>query len=59
MNTSIGDVVRTDLPIAGGSELERRPIWPAFAIAVGIGATLLWTGTLVWFVFEMAAFLIT
>jgi hypothetical protein len=59
MNTPIGGIVRPALPIAGGSELERRPIWPAFVIAVGIAATLLWTGTLVWFLFGMAAFLVT
>jgi hypothetical protein len=59
MNTPIGDAVRPALPVADGSELERRPIWPAFVIAVGIAATLLWTGTLVWFLFGMAAFLIT
>jgi hypothetical protein len=58
MNTSISDVVRPGLPIAE-SELERRPIWPAYVIAVGIAATLLWTGTLVWFLFGMAAFLMT
>jgi hypothetical protein len=55
MNTSIGDVVRTDIPI----ELERRPIWPAFVIAVAIAATFLWTGTVGWLLFWRTAFLIT
>ena len=58
MNTSIGEVVRTDI-IAGGGELERRPIWPAFVIAVGIAATFLWTGTVGWLLFWMTVFLIT
>jgi hypothetical protein len=59
MNTSIGDVVRPDILIAGAGELKRRPIWPAFVMAFAIATTLLWTGILAWLLFRMTAFLIT
>ena len=29
---------------------ERRPLWPAFVIAIAVLTTLLWTSTLLWVV---------
>jgi hypothetical protein len=59
MNTSIVDVVRPNIPIAGAGGSKRKPIWPAFVIAFAIAATLLWTGILAWLLFGMTAILIT
>jgi hypothetical protein len=59
MNTSIVDVVRPNIPIAGAGGLKGRPIWPAFVMAFAIATTLLWTGILAWLLFRMTAFLIT
>jgi hypothetical protein len=31
----------------------RRPLWPAFVIAVALLLSLLWSGTLVWLIYRM------
>ena len=59
MDASVSDAAGTNIPITVAGELERRPIWPAFVIAVAIAATFLWTGILAWLLFRMTAFLIT
>jgi hypothetical protein len=34
-------------------EALQRPLWPAFVIALALLLTLLWSGTLVWFVYSV------
>jgi hypothetical protein len=34
-------------------EVLQRPLWPAFVIALALLLTLLWSGTLVWFVYSI------
>jgi alpha-D-ribose 1-methylphosphonate 5-triphosphate synthase subunit PhnH len=31
----------------------QRPLWPAFVIAVALLLTLLWSGTVVWFIYRV------
>jgi hypothetical protein len=31
----------------------QRPLWPAFVIALALLVTLLWSGTVVWFIYSM------
>src|SRR5215467_9409151 len=37
---------------------SRGPLWPVFIIAFAICATLLWAGTLLWFLSRMLLFLL-
>jgi len=37
---------------------SRRPLWPAFVIALAICATLLWASTLLWLLSRMLLFLL-
>ena len=34
-------------------ERLQRPLWPAFVIALALLLTLLWSGTVVWFIYRM------
>ena len=34
-------------------ERLQRPLWPAFVIALALLVTLLWSGTVVWFIYNM------
>lgn len=31
----------------------QRPLWPAFVIALALLLTLLWSGTVVWFIYSI------
>ena len=31
----------------------QRPLWPAFVIALALLVTLLWSGTVAWFIYNM------
>jgi len=35
------------------TERLQRPLWPAFVIALALLVTLLWSGTVVWFICSM------
>jgi hypothetical protein len=37
------------------SEALQRPLWPAFVIVLALLLTLLWSGTLVWFVYTLVS----
>jgi alpha-D-ribose 1-methylphosphonate 5-triphosphate synthase subunit PhnH len=34
-------------------ERLQRPLWPAFVIALALLLTLLWSGTVVWFIYRI------
>jgi hypothetical protein len=34
-------------------ERLQRPLWPAFVIALALLLTLLWSGTVVWFIYSI------
>jgi len=55
----MNSAAHTNISLVGTAELKRKPVWPAFVIAFGIVATLLWTGALGWILFRMIAFLIS
>ena len=46
MAISVSDPGQAPLSVVADERRPRKPIWPAFVIAVAIFATLLWTGFL-------------
>ena len=59
MAISFGDRHQTHVAIVREEDTRSpQPRWRAFVIAFGIGATLLWAGTLLWLLSRMLFFLV-
>jgi alpha-D-ribose 1-methylphosphonate 5-triphosphate synthase subunit PhnH len=50
----LGESSATTLPsVIVPIEGRQRPLWPAFVIALALLLTLLWSGTVVWFIYSV------
>jgi alpha-D-ribose 1-methylphosphonate 5-triphosphate synthase subunit PhnH len=50
----LGESSVTTLPsVIVPIERLQRPLWPAFVIALALLLTLLWSGTVVWFIYSI------
>jgi hypothetical protein len=50
----LGESSATTLPsVIVPVERRQRPLWPAFVIALALLLTLLWSGTVMWFVYRV------